>query len=119
MPAIPETSATQLSSRQRCSLNPGLNLLECGIPSGGSVIGERGEAAVVGGSELFDRQKGCRFENAIANLDRCLHHRVDRIDDTYENKMLRTCELAHQLQDALLIRLTGHLEIESAHIQFE
>ena len=78
--------ATQLSTGKFCPLNSCSNLLECRLPGSGSVIGKGRESAVVRGSESFDRQEGCRFKDAIANLGRSLDRWIDWVDDATNQK---------------------------------
>ena len=114
-----QISVTQLSGSERCSLNSCANLLESSVPGSRSVVGERREATVVGGSHLFTGRKVTASRTRSRHLGRCLNHWIDRVDYADENKMLRTCKLAYETQHTLPVRFAGHLQIEPADIQLE
>ena len=65
--------------RELRALHPGSDIGEGGVASGGHVIAERREAAVVGAAESFRAQVLRRFEDAVADLLGGLDARIDGV----------------------------------------
>jgi hypothetical protein len=101
------------------ALDPGLNFAEGKVASGGGVIGEGSEAAVIGGSELCCGEEGCRFKDAVTDLKWGFNLRIDRVDDADEDGVIRLKELAYQLKDSFSVGFAGHLEVEASGVQLE
>jgi hypothetical protein len=92
------------------------DLLERRRARGGVVVAERGKATIVGRAQALQRNELGRLHNSIPHFLRCLDARVDRIDDSDEDSLVRLGMIPDELEHAASILLTRQLDVETAAV---
>src|SRR5579872_1062516 len=83
------TAGLQDLSRKCRAFDPRADLCEGRFPIRGGIVAKGGEAAVVGGTQLFKGDEPCCFEHAITHLFGRLDPWVDRRDYADKYALMR------------------------------
>lgn len=95
------------------------NLGESSFAGCGCVVGERREAAVVGGTKTLDGNVSGGFENVVFHLFRSFHRRVDAIGHADKQRLPVLQELTRCLENLVPIFFARELHVKAAGAELE
>src|SRR2546422_10465 len=97
----------------------GADLLERRVAGCGRIVAERRESAVVGRTQLRERDDFGSFQDAIANLVGRLDSRIDRVDHTDEDLLVGLGVLLDDPEDPAAVLLARKLDVEVPRLEME
>src|SRR5437868_7117153 len=111
---VPGSALAELRHGELSALDSCPDLCECGLACGGCVVRKRRESAVVGRSELVERDVLRCLEDAVAHLLGRLDLGVDRVDHPDEDPLARLEVGTERLEHRRPVVLARELEVEAS-----